>query len=410
MALDRCTSTSADTFREQIFGRRHLHSTAAELPRDFSDLFSTEALDEVLAAGLRTSSVRLLRDNVEAPVARGTVAEEGDAPGVPPFVSTDTVRAALASGHTLTIRSLQRVHPPLRRFAHELSAELGHPVRINAFVTPPHSQGVDLHYDIEDVLVLQITGSKGWELRDQPFTAPLPRHAWFLSTDRRRDELRAASEPLAELVLREGDSLYFRRGTFHSPRTRDELSIHLTIAVPPVTRHDLLAELVRRAVDDDAWLRETVSLDVLEDDEDLARSVLAEAAERLAAAAKKAEPEDVLWSVRRDAFRTHVPAPVPILPVPGPAERPYRLRDGVVFRVTDEPDGSALLTTGTRSARLPGAVAPMLRALRRGPELDITGLVEALGVQDAGEVARALVTIGMVGPADSAARDGEEAA
>lgn len=111
MALERCVSTSPDDFRDRIFGRRHLHSTAAELPGGFADLFSPEALDDVLATGLRTSSIRLLRDNVEAPVTKGTVTEEGDSPGSAPFVSTDTVRAALASGHTLIIRSLQRIHP-----------------------------------------------------------------------------------------------------------------------------------------------------------------------------------------------------------------------------------------------------------------------------------------------------------
>ncbi|MFE2878268.1 JmjC domain-containing protein [Streptomyces roseus] len=398
MALERCTSASPDTFRTRIFGRRHLHSTAAELPGGFGDLFSPEALDDVLSAGLRTSSIRLLRDNAEAPVARGAAVEDGDAPGSAPFVSTDTVRAALASGHTLIIRSLQRFHPPLRRFAHQLSAELGHPVRINAFVTPPHSQGVDLHYDTEDVLVLQITGSKSWELRTQPFTDPLPAHAWFHSTDRRRNELRAASEPLTELVLREGDSLYFPRGTFHSPRTQEELSMHLTIAIPPVTRHDLLTELVSRAVQDDAWLRATVSLDDLEEDAELARTVLAEAAERLAASAKTTDTADVLWAVRSGAFKSVVPEPVPVLP--GPTSAPYRLRDGAVFRVTEEPDGTALLRTGTRTARVPAAVAPVLDSLRRGPELNFGALAEALGVLEATEVSQALVGIGLVTPAD----------
>ncbi|MEU2675866.1 cupin domain-containing protein [Streptomyces sp. NPDC007107] len=409
MALERCVSTSPDDFRDRIFGRRYLHSTAAELPGSFADLFSPEALDDVLATGLRTSSIRLLRDNVEAPVTKGTVTEEGDSPGSAPFVSTDTVRAALASGHTLIIRSLQRIHPPLRRLAHELSAELGHPVRINAFITPPHSQGVDLHYDVEDVLVLQIAGSKSWELRTQPFTDPLPRHAWFHSTDRRRDELRTGSEPLAELVLNEGDSLYFPRGTFHSPRTREDLSMHLTIAIPPVTRHDLLTELVAQAVGDDDWLRGTVSLDDLENDGELARGLLLEAAERLAASAKSADTADVLWAVRKAAFRSVVPEPVPVLPGSG-AGGPYRLRDGAVFRVTKEDDGSALLTTRSHTARLPAAVAPALESLRRGPALDFGALVDALGVNDATEVSQALVGIGLVSPAGPADDRDEETA
>lgn len=395
MTLARCVPLTTEDFTDRIFGRRHLHTTAAELPGGFADLFSPRALDEVLSAGLRTSSIRLLRDNVEASVTRGTVAEPGDPPGSAPFVSPDTVRTALGSGHTLVVRSLQRFHPPLRRFAHALSAELGHPVRINAFITPPQSQGVDLHYDIEDVFVLQITGSKRWVLRSQPFPDPLAAHAWFNATDRRRGELRAAGEPLADFVLRAGDSLYFPRGTLHAPSTEDELSIHLTVALTPVTHHDLLTELVCRAADD-AWLRATISLDALDNDEELTRTVLAEVARHVADAAKTADPADLLWAVRRTVFRDQLPEPVPVLP--GPAAG-HRLRTGAPFRLADEDtDGRVLLTVGGRSARLPAAAAPAVRSLHRSPVLDRAALGAALGDEGAGRVTEALVTIGLLVP------------
>ncbi|MEV7398929.1 cupin domain-containing protein [Streptomyces sp. NPDC091267] len=399
MALDRCIPLTTDDFMSRVFGQRHLHTPAARLPDGFGDLFSPGALDEVLSSGLRTSSIRLLRDNVEAPVTRATVPEPGDAPGSAPFVSPDAVRAALDSGHTLIVRSLQRFHPPLRRFAQALTSELGHPVRVNAFITPPRSQGVDLHYDIEDVLVLQIAGSKRWVLRTQPMSDPLPAHAWFNATDRRRDELRSASRPLDDLVLREGDSLYFPRGTLHSPCTQDELSIHLTVAVTPVTHHDLLTELVRRAADD-SWLRATVGLDALDNDPELTRNVLAEVARSVAEAAATCDPADLLWAVRRTAFREHLPEPVPVLP--GPAHA-HRLRAGAQFRLTGQPgDDKVLLTVGGRSALLPAATEPFLRALRDTPVVDRAGLAAALGAEGAGKVADALVTIGLLVPVSDA--------
>jgi len=46
--------------------------------------------------------------------------------------------------------------PPLVTFGSELAAELGHPVQINAYVTPPQNRGFAPHYDVHDVFVLQI--------------------------------------------------------------------------------------------------------------------------------------------------------------------------------------------------------------------------------------------------------------
>lgn len=75
-------------------------------------------------------------------------------------------------------------------------------MRINAFITPPGSQGVDLHFDVQDVLVLQITGEKHWQLKTQPLVDPLPQQAWFDVSERRREELR-----LAKGLLEHGNAL-----------------------------------------------------------------------------------------------------------------------------------------------------------------------------------------------------------
>jgi lysine-specific demethylase/histidyl-hydroxylase NO66 len=402
MSLKRCVALPPDEFRASVFGHTYVHTRAADLAGDFSDLFSPHALEELLSGGLRTSSLRLVRDGVEGDVTRGCVAESGDAPGTPPFPDTDGVRHALASGQTLIVRSLHRFHPPIRRFAHELAAEIGHPVKVNAFVTPPGSQGVDLHFDVQDVLVLQIAGDKRWLLRTPPLPDPLPAHAWFDVPARRREEMRAASRPLADLVLRAGDSLYLPRGTMHSPMARNTLSIHLTVAVSTITRHDLLAELVRKAVDDD-WMRVGIDTDGLVTDPELARDLLREAGERLTALAAGADPEDVLWALRKAAFREQTPEPVPFLPMPE-GIRPqgvHRLRAGVYFHTASVKDG-VQLSVGNRRVRLPVSVSPFLTALHRDQVADMTGLTAALGEDNARKVVAALVDIGLLLPPSAA--------
>ncbi|MER5531599.1 cupin domain-containing protein [Streptomyces sp. NPDC002677] len=397
MALKRCVAISPDEFHSSVFGQRHLFTAASQLAEDFTDLFSPAILEDLLSGGLRTSSLRLVRDGVEKDIRKGCVDESGDAPDTAPFPHTDGIRSALAAGQTLIVRSLHRFHPPIRRFAHELAAELGHPVKVNAFVTPPGSQGVNLHFDVQDVIVLQIVGDKRWVLRTPPIRDPLPAHAWFDVPERRREELRAAGRPLDDLILHAGDSLYLTRGTLHSPMTRDNLSIHLTVAITRTTHHDLLSQLVRRAVDDD-WLREGVDSAALEGDPRLARDTLRRAAERLSALADTVSPDEILWEVRKAAFREQTPDPLPVLPTPGEGTGEHRLRGGAYFRTTPE-DSGLMLAVGNRRVRLPVAVGPLLDGLRRDPVLDTSRLVAVLGEENARKVTTALVDVGLLTPA-----------
>ncbi|MFB4420875.1 hypothetical protein C5F59_007270 [Streptomyces sp. QL37] len=152
--------------------------------------------------------------------------------------------------------------------------------------------------------------------------------------------------------------------------------MHPTVARPPVTRHELLTELVSQAVGDDRWLTAAVSLDALENDGELARSVLLEAAERLATSAKTADPADLTWAVRKAALRSAAPGPA----LPGNHEPP----EGAACRATEQDDGRARPTAGPQPAR-PAAAAAALGSLRRGPELDLGALVDALGFMEVTE-------------------------
>ena len=80
--------------------------------------------------------------------------------GITDQVADDKVLAQLSDGATLVLQALHRTWPPLVRFGSALAAELGHPVQINAYVTPPQNQGFSAHYDTHDVFVLQVAGTK----------------------------------------------------------------------------------------------------------------------------------------------------------------------------------------------------------------------------------------------------------
>ncbi|MBL8931073.1 MAG: cupin-like domain-containing protein [Kineosporiaceae bacterium] len=168
--------------------------------------------------------------------------------GVGAAVADQVDDAALArlyaEGHTLVLQGLHRIHPPVITFAQALSLDLGHPVQVNAYVTPRQSQGFSDHYDVHDVFVVQTAGRKRWMIRPPVHAHPLRDQPW---TDHREAVEDAASrEPLLDVVLEPGDVLYLPAGFLHAAQALGETSAHLTVGVHTWTRFHLIEQLVHR--------------------------------------------------------------------------------------------------------------------------------------------------------------------
>jgi len=309
-ALQRCIGIAADEFARQYWADRPLLTKAGTGPGDFADLFSVAAVDELVSErGLRTPFLRMAKNG--SVLATSTFTRGGGAGAtIADQVADDKVLGQLAGGATLVLQALHRSWPPLVRFGSELAAELGHPVQINAYITPAQNQGFAAHYDTHDVFVLQIAGSKRWRIHEPVLPDPLPHQTW----DVRRDEVqaRAAERPLIDTLLEPGDALYLPRGFLHSAAAQGELSIHLTIGVHPLTGYDLARELVA-AAEGDRELRRSLPLGVDVTDVDAMAGYLRTAAERLAARLDQVGPDHyhaAAWRVGRQQTGQTRPAPI----------------------------------------------------------------------------------------------------
>ena len=147
---------------------------------------------------------------------RRSPAAAGPEPAITDQAADDKVLAAIADGSTLVLQGLHRTWPPLVGFGARLADELGHPIQINAYITPPQNQGFAPHYDVHDVFVLQVSGRKHWTIHRPVVDDPLDNQPF----DAFKAEIAArVTEPaLIDTVLEPGDALYLPRGTVHSAR------------------------------------------------------------------------------------------------------------------------------------------------------------------------------------------------
>ncbi|WP_020170986.1 cupin domain-containing protein [Gordonia polyisoprenivorans] len=245
--LERCIAIDPDVFAREHWGRSPLLSRAVNLPRDFVDLLSPAAVDELLAErGVRTPFIRMAKEGTLLARER-YVGPAGFGAEMPDQVDSAKVLAQFADGATIVLQGLHRLWPPVIDLVRGLVDDLGHPVQANAYVTPPSNRGFDPHYDVHDVFVLQISGEKHWTVHAPVHLDPVDSQPW---TDHREDiERRTDDPPVIDTVLRSGDALYLPRGWVHSARALGTTSIHLTIGTAALTALDVLGAVVEQLTD-----------------------------------------------------------------------------------------------------------------------------------------------------------------
>ncbi|HEY8302880.1 MAG TPA: cupin domain-containing protein [Jatrophihabitans sp.] len=395
-ALARCTALPAAQFAELHWGRAPLLTRAAELGRDFTDLLSPDAVDELVSRrGLRTPFLRMAKDGtVLAPkqFTRGG----GAGAGIADQVADDKVLALLAEGATLVLQGLHRTCPPLVSFGSQLADELCHPVQINAYITPPQSRGFAAHYDVHDVFVLQVSGRKRWRLHEPVVRNPLENQNWEKFRD--RVAARAETEPLLTTVLEPGDALYLPRGTIHAAEALGETSIHLTVGVHPLTRYTVVQRLLELAQHEDA-LRTSLPMGVRNDNPAVLAEEFDEIIQHLEFYLAGSGVEDVT-SFLADRLRQQT-RPEPLAPLAQLAAADALLPD-TVLRVrdalegyTDQDDEHVTITTIDRTLTLPAAAGAAVETALSGKPFTASEL-PGLDADDQLVVARRLLREGVI--------------
>jgi len=398
-SLARCIACGVDVFATQYWGRAPLLTHASELGRDFADLFSAHAVDELVSArGLRTPFARMAKDGQVLATARFT---RGGGAGatINDQLADDKVLTLVDDGATLVLQGLHRTWPPVVRFATALSDELGHPVQVNAYITPPQNQGFAPHYDVHDVFVLQIAGRKHWTIHEPVVRDPLGDDPW--ENHRAQVTERAAQPPLLDAVLAPGDALYLPRGTIHSAAARHETSIHLTVGIHPLTRHHLLRHLLDEA-QHDPELRTSLPMGTDLADPDVLAPHLAATVDALRGLLDDVDTASVARRVGSSLQRSTRAEPIGPLAQLAAAETlgessALRLRTGL--RASVLVDGAELvISVLDRDVRLPVAARAAIKTVLSGSAFAVRDLPELDG-PDQLELARRLLREGVLVPA-----------
>jgi bifunctional lysine-specific demethylase and histidyl-hydroxylase NO66 len=360
-ALERCVRSDVRWFFEEVWSQRPLLVDRRD-DAAFGDLFSLESVDRILSGTFpRRPAVRLVKDGAELPPSSYVRTVSLGSEWLHDVIDAGRVYDAFQNGATIVVQGLQRYWEPVVRFARELELELTHPVQVNAYVSPPGERGLGVHYDTHDVFVLQVGGSKRWNVHERAVEFPLPQQ--------RSRTVPVAEQSLIETELVAGQSLYIPRGFLHEAIATTQVSVHLTVGILCYTWKDVFDE-VFRDTEDVVEFREALPAGFANDVAAQAPAIAA----KLRALAAWIEQRDSRALGERVANRfLSSRAPIrfgqfeqlPLIEALG-ARSEVRLRPGNVFDVRAVEAGEIAVVLGDRTLVMPAPLEPALKFVARG--------------------------------------------
>jgi ribosomal protein L16 Arg81 hydroxylase len=213
--------------------------------RDFRRFCGWDAVNAVLNAGDFTfPGIKVSRRDSPVPPELFTTSIGGRQ-----IVDSRAVVSLFRDGASFGITGADSHWPPLRQIVDCFHEAFLESVHTNVYCSPANTQGFQCHYDLHEVFVLQVEGTKHWRVF-QPLTES-PIEGWT----RELAEEVLQTEPYIDVVLQQGDVLYVPRGHWHYAAAEDSLSLHVTVGITCRKGLDFLDWLSSELSNDQVWRR-----------------------------------------------------------------------------------------------------------------------------------------------------------
>jgi len=227
------TPLSKDEFVSRYWGREPVVIARSD-PDFYDDLFTLQDFDEAITRD--PSYVKLANA-----ATKKNLSYKPSAPGL------ESVLADLRDGGTVVLDQLHNKDPKLNLLCRALAPDFSHRFQTNLYLTPPNGKGFSPHWDNHDVFILQVVGSKKWQIEKQRRALPQKGEAMG-------DEGRELTGDLHTLTLNKGDLIYIPRGFVHAAECDAEASLHITLGVTGTYWEDLLYAAIQSKIRQDKEL------------------------------------------------------------------------------------------------------------------------------------------------------------
>jgi 50S ribosomal protein L16 3-hydroxylase len=138
------------------------------------------------------------------------------------------------SGHTLLVKNAEKSSHKFKTICDDFEKSFFTPVDVQLYCTPQDHNAFGWHYDVEEVFIIQTSGSKEYTIRPNTIH-PNP---LINSISKDLGFEKETSEIQIKVILEEGDFLYIPSGWWHIAKTIKE-SMHISIGLMPSSAVDM---------------------------------------------------------------------------------------------------------------------------------------------------------------------------
>jgi hypothetical protein len=231
---DLLAPVSCSEFLKRFRAGTRLHISAFD-PARAETLLSWQDIDTLLSGYGLDENVGIWRDGVLVP--RQFYTSQGGK-----RLKVRTLHELLAQGVSVIVDGVHRTIPQISHLASAIEREMGIPTRVNAYISFSKGSAFKPHWDIHDILAVQVHGRKRWRFWKAVVPHPLE-HADSGSID-------ASAVPDQEIDFASGDVLFIPRGEPHMATLSTGCSVHLAIGLRSATGMDFLSYIHKKAADD----------------------------------------------------------------------------------------------------------------------------------------------------------------
>jgi len=205
-----------------LLRRRELAYRSGANGDRYEQVLGWSALRRMIQAGnypnKRPDDIRVTKESIVVPVSRWTTNGKVDVAKLEEF---------LASGFSVVVLHLDEHVPALAAVCGEIRSRTLEGSFVGAVVTSGAGAGAfPVHYDPEDLVILQVEGTKRWQIFGPPVSNPLRRMP---------KQSPPETEPIFDEVLEPGDLLFVPGGNWHHCESGLSTSVHLGIFFLPPT-------------------------------------------------------------------------------------------------------------------------------------------------------------------------------
>jgi ribosomal protein L16 Arg81 hydroxylase len=213
----------------------------------YAPLVGWAALRDILGSGNQSTDLEGIKVTKEsAPVAPEHYKTNGK-------VDAAKLDAFVANGYSVVVLGIERQVPILAAVCNEIKTRMREGAMVGAIVTSGAGIGAfKVHFDPEDLLILQIEGTKRWQVFGP--VVPNPLRAMPKQTLEN-------PQPILDEVLEPGDLLFVPGGYWHHCESGLSTSVHIGVFFFPATGWHAINDVIRPLISDELFRTPLTRLD-----------------------------------------------------------------------------------------------------------------------------------------------------